>query len=47
MHARECSYRRYKDEDEPDISWMSYRFFGDLNQTLSARPPRPGLRLWT
>jgi ATP-dependent Clp protease ATP-binding subunit ClpC len=43
MHARECSYRRYKEEDEPDISWMSYRFFGDLNQTLSARPaaPRP------
>lgn len=42
MHARECSYRRYKDEDQPDISWMSYRFFGDPNRILPAVPgPQP------
>ena len=36
MHARECSYRRYQEEKRPDISWMSYRFFGDPNKTLPA-----------
>jgi len=36
MHARQCSYRRYREEDQPDISWMAYRYFGDPNKTLPA-----------
>ncbi len=39
--ARRASLRRYEDEDQPDISWMAYRFYGDPNRTLCAGTGRP------
>lgn len=32
--ARELSLKRYQDDGDPDISWLAYRYFGDVNRTL-------------
>lgn len=40
MHVRRESLARYQN-DQPDLSWMAYRYFGDPNRRLAAQPAPP------
>jgi ATP-dependent Clp protease ATP-binding subunit ClpC len=35
--VREASLRRYQDDNEPDLTWMAYRYLGDASNVLPVR----------